>query len=346
MAARDFHAIVALALLTVNTLAAAEARVDVGMDPLWRFQVLVDSIVRDGSKVRYRVAATPNHEFTRGQAIVTDVEADCASRRRMEVASARRFRDGQIVRRSAADLGSGGSSARVVSELGLVCKLAADNPPQTTAETVPAPRPGVQSRGDINATGSGFVVGDGSHLITNYHVISSCRQVQVHIAGVLQPTTLEAHDRDVDLALLRINQKLAPLDVAGEVGELGQAISVLGYPLAAILSTDIKVTTGVISSLSGPMSEQRLFQISASIQAGNSGGPVLDQSGAVVGVTVSKLARRFGAENVNFAITASELRRFLQLHRVDNASSARTQMSTSQVVKLAAPSVLLVVCLN
>lgn len=87
------------------------------------------------------------------------------------------------------------------------------------------------------------------------------------------------------------------------------------------------------------------MQISASVQPGNSGGPVLDEYGAVIGVVTSKLASRFNGENVNFAIRAPFLRSFLELNSIPFTAAKRTRaMAVSEIAKKAAPSTLLVLC--
>lgn len=327
-------------VLMLPELAYCRNEINVGEDPLWRFQILSETITREGEKVRYQLSAVPNHNFTRGQSVITEVEVNCSSRRRVERESVRRYRDGEVMRRAGGDSGATSSLTQVKREIDTVCKPSDPLQPPSNA-LVPEPQSAERDRRAVIGTGSGFAVANGSLVVTNSHVVSSCGQVQILFQGELVPAKLRAQDRELDLALLGIEQKLPPLFLAPEISEVGQSISVLGYPLVGILSDDVKVTTGVISSL---MNKERLFQISASVQPGNSGGPVLNETGSVVGVVVSKLAQRFGAENVNFAIKTSELRNFLANNRVDSESRAGTVMSTSQVVKLTAPSVVLIVC--
>ena len=96
-----------------------------------------------------------------------------------------------------------------------------------------------------------------------------------------------------------------------------------GFPLHGLLTSDISVTKGIVSALAGPGDNRGMIQITAPIQPGNSGGPVLDTSGNVVGVVVGKLdaikiANSVGSlpENVNFAISAGTARAFLDAHNV------------------------------
>jgi S1-C subfamily serine protease len=98
---------------------------------------------------------------------------------------------------------------------------------------------------------------------------------------------------------------------------VGDSVAVAGYPLRGLLS-GFNMTTGTVSSMSGMGGDTRLVQITAPVQPGNSGGPMLDSAGQVMGVLVSKLdaiktAKLTGdiPQNVNFAINVNVLRSFL-----------------------------------
>jgi serine protease Do len=93
---------------------------------------------------------------------------------------------------------------------------------------------------------------------------------------------------------------------------VGESIFVYGFPLTGLLSSSGNFTVGTITSIAGLGDDSRIMQISAPVQPGNSGGPLLDRSGNVVGIIVSKLnALRLAqvtqdmAQNINFAIKAS-----------------------------------------
>ena len=101
------------------------------------------------------------------------------------------------------------------------------------------------------------------------------------------------------------------------------------------MGVEAAVTTGVISALAGPGNDTRLLQITAPVQPGNSGGPVLDEAGQIVGLVMAKLnalkvAARIGdiPQNVNFALKASVLSSFLETHRISTQAS-RTQQRLS-----------------
>lgn len=116
------------------------------------------------------------------------------------------------------------------------------------------------------------------------------------------------------------------------VDRTGEDIVVAGYPLHGLLSSGLTVTKGIVSSTRGPRDNQDIIQITAPVQLGNSGGPVLDSSGHVIGVVFSKLnalkfARITGSipQNINFAVSAGSTRAFLDGYSVpyDTAPSDR-----------------------
>jgi S1-C subfamily serine protease len=175
-------------------------------------------------------------------------------------------------------------------------------------------------------TGSGIFVNDEGFILTNAHVISGCKTLIVRVLGSdAIPARLEAVDPKNDLALLKSSPGYArPLVFRAESRpvRLGEAVGVLGYPLTGFLSSEPKATFGEISSVAGANNDYTLLQFSAPIQPGSSGGPVLDQSGLVVGVTVSTaslaLGLKIGAmpQNVNFAIKGELAQIFMTSHGV------------------------------
>jgi S1-C subfamily serine protease len=121
-------------------------------------------------------------------------------------------------------------------------------------------------------------------------------------------------DPDLDLAILKIDQpfdgQLSCFSVQNAgASAVGARIFAAGFPYSGILSSDAKITEGVVSSKNGIGGDPKTFQISAAIQPGNSGGPVFDETGKLVGIAVSKL--KFG-QNVNFAIKPLYLRALME----------------------------------
>jgi uncharacterized protein len=181
------------------------------------------------------------------------------------------------------------------------------------------------------STGSGFYVSLAGHILTNDHVVRGCKEIRIPPSI---PVTVVARDKGTDLALI-VNAKgdkhLAAKFRAGRGIRSGDDIIAIGHPLRGILASEANVTSGTVSALAGPGDDRRLFQITAPIQPGSSGGPVLDRSGNIVGVVRAKLnaikvARTTGdiPQNVNFAVGAGAVKTFLDAHDVpyDTAPSA------------------------
>ena len=223
-------------------------------------------------------------------------------------------------------------------------------------------------------TGSGFFVSKLGHIITNEHVVRECGSITVgdnankHVAA----SVLEADKRN-DLALLRISStqmasvetkslisklglKLVPLASEGlmrsEDVELGEDVLVSGYPYGELFSNTIKVTKGIVSANKGMGDDSGQFQMDAAVQSGNSGGPIYDENGNIVGVVVAQLnklkfAKAIGSmpENVNFGIKASTVRQFMISAGLPTKWSNRTKrQSTKELAKIAKNQTVMVVC--
>ena len=135
---------------------------------------------------------------------------------------------------------------------------------------------------------------------------------------------------------------------------LGETVFVLGFPYPGILGQGLNVTDGLVSSLSGNQNDTRYLQITAPVQPGNSGGPLVDSNGLVVGVVSMRLneievLRRRGSlpQNVNFAIRADLAKSFLRGNAVDPAVDEPTRaLSASEIAKRAQAYTVQVVCLG
>ena len=181
--------------------------------------------------------------------------------------------------------------------------------------------PALPSRAATLLTGTGFVVSRQGHVLTNYHVIEGTKSLRGQIEGREFGLTVLKTDQEHDLALLQI-QGQAPPPLTFRQGRPirpGDAVVAVGYPLQGILAHEANVTTGDMSASAGPGGNRNLIQITAPIQPGNSGGPVFDLYGLVVGVAVAQLGVKetFAItgdipQNVNFAIKGSVAEDFLE----------------------------------
>lgn len=208
------------------------------------------------------------------------------------------------------------------------------------------PREAERRFGTAKSSGSGFAIGAGDVVITNEHVVSGCSRVGAAAGDDEYETKLIARDEAADLAALRlIGVRLPGLALSAAQEDLGGEVVVLGYPLTSVLGKDLRVTTGVISALSGVRGERKLMQVSAAVQPGNSGGPVIDRWGGVNGVVVAKLGSRFSAENVNFAVRMPVVRSFLELNGIDYLPHRRAApVRAVEVARKLGASVVLLKC--
>ena len=142
----------------------------------------------------------------------------------------------------------------------------------------------------LASTGTGFFVSQEGHVLSNAHVVEGCARIAGKRAvGPAFPLAVLILDKANDLAVLQGGQttSVASFRIGG--APLGESITIFGFPLTGALARSGNLTTGSISGLAGLRNDPSRYQISAPVQPGNSGGAVLDESGAVVGVVVSKL---------------------------------------------------------
>ena len=194
-----------------------------------------------------------------------------------------------------------------------------------------------------------------TQLVTANHVIEGADSIVVVVAeNDVRNAEVVTRDPANDIAIIKIKGApltTAPLKLASKQAKLGSKIAVLGFPLPDVLGSKIQATSGEISGLGGMKNDPRYYQISAAVQSGNSGGPVLNENDEVVGVVISKLdalnmLKENGdlPQNVNFAVKQSYL-----LPLIDTAGivlptiAPRKANRIEDVIGLAKDSVYLVV---
>jgi hypothetical protein len=231
---------------------------------------------------------------------------------------ARDWTPGRLALRPAGDLTNAGRAAPPVISVepsGVVPPVSVRPPAAADAQPPRSP-----SRGRWSA-GSGFYVSREGHLITNDHVVRDCRAVRLPDG---QSVEVVGRDARADLALLRAQPvaRFAPLRVDPRVRQ-GEEVLTYGYPLHGMLSSSGQLGAGMVTALTGLRDNPMQLQIDVPVQSGNSGGPLIDQRGQVVGVVVSKLnALRVASitgeipQNVNFAVRLEPLKALLERHAV------------------------------
>ncbi|MDA9582793.1 trypsin-like peptidase domain-containing protein [Amylibacter sp.] len=195
----------------------------------------------------------------------------------------------------------------------------------------------------INASsGSGFAVSPDGYVITNNHVIEGCQEVILHTKEKDIKTRVIAFDPQNDLALLKGDfQPKTVFALSNNRPELLQDIYVAGYPFGNAISSSIKVTKGIVSSLTGIGNNFSNIQIDAALQSGNSGGPIIDDNGNVIAVAVSKLDAKymlenFGSipENTNFGIKSSVVKSILDSNDVTRPNANQSEISKTKLGKM------------
>jgi S1-C subfamily serine protease len=230
-------------------------------------------------------------------------------------------------------------------------------PAKASAKSEEAPEAPAESEKLAKVSGSGFVVSKNAHVVTNNHVVGDCvGDIQGNLPGQA-PVKLRvvSADETNDLALLQGPKKFKEKDIAtirASAINSGDQVVAIGYPLHGLLTPDLTVTTGIISSLAGMHNDTRFLQISAPVQPGNSGGPLHDGSGNVVGVVTAKLdalrvVKATGdiPQNINFAIKTGALRDFLDNSAVPyETANAGQEMKTADIASSARTYTMLISC--
>lgn len=172
------------------------------------------------------------------------------------------------------------------------------------------------------SSGTGFFVTTEGLIITNYHIIEEAKNGDIRVSGVngdnqkSYKATVVLEDKQNDLALLKIEDVSSlpvisiPYTFKFSTSNIGENCYVLGYPLILTMGKEIKLTTGVISSRTGYNGSVSQYQISAPIQPGNSGGPLFDGDGNIIGVVQAKHTQ---AENAGYAIKMSYVKNLLEI---------------------------------
>jgi S1-C subfamily serine protease len=206
------------------------------------------------------------------------------------------------------------------------------------------------------SNGSGFIITRDGFLLTNHHVVDGAARVRVKSKDEWKEARIIGEDRENDLALLKIAGEFSPVSFAQEKeAQSGQTLYTVGYPNIDLQGLSPKVTKGIISSQKGFQDEPNNYQIDASIQPGNSGGPVVDEKGDIIGVVVASLSSvnlliKKGRipQNVNYAIKKSYVLDFLKKHQqayqnIVVASGTRNSPSVEAVNKVIQSTVLVLV---
>lgn len=192
------------------------------------------------------------------------------------------------------------------------------------------------------SSGSGYAISSNGFIVTNHHVTSGATSIKIRGVNGDFSTSYTAkiviEDKNNDLTIIKIDDPrftslgTIPYIIANRSSEVGSSVFVLGYPLRATMGDEVKLTNGIISSKSGFQSDITSYQITAPVQPGNSGGPLFDSKGNIIGVINAKHA---GAENASYAIKSSYLMNLIDLipnpPKLQTVSSVAGKPLTEQV---------------
>jgi S1-C subfamily serine protease len=183
-------------------------------------------------------------------------------------------------------------------------------------------------------SGTGFLLSDKGYIATNFHVIDGAEKITVRGINGEYGSSFEASvvslDHANDLAILKINSTLInfptpPYSIqSSKAVKKGETVYALGYPIKDLMGNELKVTNGIINSKSGYKGSISQFQFSAAVQPGNSGGPLINSEGNIIGVVSSKLNPKL-AESASYAIKSDYLSFFMdQSEKVEYAPTKNT----------------------
>jgi hypothetical protein len=193
-------------------------------------------------------------------------------------------------------------------------------------------------------SGSGIVLSKDGYIATNNHVIENGLEyfVDIYTNGIKQSFKAKViqADKENDLAVIKIVDPLfkpfksIPYAFRMQGINVGEKVFAMGYPRPGIQGEEVKITDGLISSKTGFQNDNKSFQISAPIQPGNSGGPLFDYSGNLIGLTSSGIP---SGENVGYAIKISYLNNLIDLvpnFPILTATTTTTNLSFTEKIKI------------
>jgi len=233
---------------------------------------------------------------------------------------------------------------------------------KTPKEVSKTPNKKIIKSEDVNpnlitiGSGSGFYINNKGFALTNNHVIDICAQSIAVIDGKETLFRVVATDKTNDVAVLKTDYKSRNYIKINEDGaKLGENVIAVGYPLAGRLSDSVKITRGIVSSLSGLDNNIGQIQIDAALQPGNSGGPVLNENGELVGIASAGLNKllmakeaKYIPENVNFAVASPIVVNILKSKKVKytTPSMFSGSYSNTELAELGDSSTIQLFCRN
>jgi S1-C subfamily serine protease len=173
---------------------------------------------------------------------------------------------------------------------------------------------------DYTSSGSGIILNNSGIIATNYHVVKDAESILIQVTqnGNIKKYNAKviASDKTNDLSILEITDAgfkgfgTVPFGIKNSICDVGTNVFSMGYPMSSVLGEEVKITDGLISSKTGYQGDIVTYQISVPIQPGNSGGPLFDKQGNLVGITNAGIP---SADNVGYAIKTSYLKNLIDV---------------------------------
>jgi len=184
------------------------------------------------------------------------------------------------------------------------------------------------------SSGTAFFINNRGNLLTNNHVVDGCIQSKINYFDKEYDVQLIATDKNLDLALLKVDlEPKSYLNFSANIPKKLQKIYVAGYPFGKGLSDDLKISSGIVSSLKGLEDNSNELQVDAPINYGNSGGPIVGEKGELVAIAVSGLAKEL-TEGINFGIKSSAAANFLSVNEIQPSISKNNSINNDQLLKI------------
>lgn len=155
--------------------------------------------------------------------------------------------------------------------------------------------------------GSGFFINPDGYIVTNFHVIANAELISAFISEKEYDCTIIFKNEIDDIAVIRVKDtslRFSPISFSSKDFEVGDEVIALGYPLSSTMGKELKMSSGIVNSIKGFQDDARYFQFSASIEPGNSGGPILNKSGDLIGLITAKYT---SAINAGYALSLKNI---------------------------------------
>ena len=239
-----------------------------------------------------------------------------------------------------------GASISAIEKAKEYCEFFPDSPPiesEGPATQIPSKPLPSQPPSSGGKSGTGFFINNNGYLITNYHVVDSCSSIWIDDGNSQIQASIIRANEGLDIAALKIDKKTSIYAIFGQV-RTGEDVLALGFPLSDILGDEIKATKGVVSALVGYQGNKDYLQFTAPIQSGNSGGPLLNEGGFVIGINTANLVGE-EFQNINFAIKGTSALSFLGQYGIEfEHIESQESMNSADIVEQASEYTVRVLC--